>query len=70
MGPFTSIHAGCRVHSAEIEHSIVLESTTIEHVSTKIESSLIGRECVVCTSPLRPKAIKLMMGDHSRVELL
>lgn len=70
VGPFTSIHAGCRVHSAEIEHSIVLESTTIEHVSTKIESSLIGRECVVCTSPLRPKAIKLMMGDHSRVELL
>ena len=70
VGPFTSIHEDCCVRNAEIEHSIVLESTRIEDVHTKIESSLIGRECVVCTSPLRPRAIKLMLGDHSRVELL
>ncbi|HEV7467747.1 MAG TPA: glucose-1-phosphate thymidylyltransferase [Candidatus Dormibacteraeota bacterium] len=70
VGPFTSIHDGCCVRNAEIEHSIVLESTRIEDVPAKIESSLIGKECVVCSSPLRPRAIKLMLGDHSRVELL
>jgi glucose-1-phosphate thymidylyltransferase len=70
VGPFTSIHDGCTVRNAEIEHSIVLENTRIEDVHAKIESSLIGKECVVCTSPLRPRAIKLMLGDHSRVELL
>jgi glucose-1-phosphate thymidylyltransferase len=70
VGPFTSIHDGCSVRNAEIEHSIVLEGTRIEDVHAKIESSLIGKECVVCTSPLRPRAIKLMLGDHSRVELL
>ncbi len=70
VGPFTSIHDGCSIRNAEIEHSIVLESTRIEDVAAKIESSLIGKECVVCSSPLRPRAIKLMLGDHSRVELL
>ncbi len=70
VGPFTSIHNGCTLRNAEIEHSIVLECTRIEDVQTKIESSLIGRECVVRTSPLRPRAIKLMLGDHSHVELL
>jgi glucose-1-phosphate thymidylyltransferase len=70
VGPFTSIHDGCIVRNAEVEHSIVLENTVIENVSAKIESSLIGRECVVRPSPLRPRALKLMLGDHSRVELL
>ena len=70
VGPFTSIHDGCILRNAEIEHSIVLANTRIEDVSSKIESSLIGRECVVRPSPLRPRALKLMLGDHSRVELL
>jgi glucose-1-phosphate thymidylyltransferase len=70
VGPFTSIHQGCRLRNAEIEHSIVLQNTLIEDVSTKIESSLIGKDCVIRPSPLRPRALKLMLGDHSNVELL
>ena len=38
-------------------------------VDGKIESSLIGKECVIGKSPSRPRAYKLMVGDHSRVEL-
>jgi len=70
VGPFTSIDRGCTVRNAEIEHSIVLQDTRIEDISVKIESSLIGRECVIRPSPLRPRALKLMLGDHSNVELL
>jgi glucose-1-phosphate thymidylyltransferase len=70
VGPFTSIHHGCTLRNAEIEHSIVLQDTIIEDVSVKIESSLIGRECVIRPSPLRPRALKLMLGDHSNVELI
>jgi glucose-1-phosphate thymidylyltransferase len=70
VGPFTAIYYGCTVRNAEIEHSIVLENSRIEDVSGKIESSLIGKECEVCQSPVRPHALKLMLGDHSRVELL
>ncbi len=69
VGPFTSIYYGCVLRNSEIEHSIVLENSRIENVSTKIEGSLIGKDCVVCPAPTRPKALKLMLGDHSRVEL-
>ncbi len=69
IGPYTSIYHGCKVRGAEIEHSIVLENSVIEDVDGKIESSLIGKECHIGRSPLRPRAFKLMIGDHSRVEL-
>jgi glucose-1-phosphate thymidylyltransferase len=69
VGPFTAIAARCVVRRAEIEHSIVLENSRIEDVHQKIESSLIGRDCVVCPSPVRPRALKLVLGDHSRVEI-
>jgi glucose-1-phosphate thymidylyltransferase len=69
IGPYTSIYHGCTVRNAELEHSIVLENSVIEDVDGKIESSLIGKECRIGRSPLRPRAFKLMIGDHSRVEL-
>ena len=69
IGPYTSIYHGCTIHNAELEHSIVLENTVIEDVDGKIESSLIGKDCRIGRSPLRPRAVKLMIGDHSRVEL-
>ena len=69
VGPFTSIYYGCVVRRAEIEHSIVLENSRIEDVD-RIESSLIGKECVVTRSPVRPRALKVMLGDHSRLELI
>jgi glucose-1-phosphate thymidylyltransferase len=70
IGPFTSIYMGCRVRNAEIENSIVLANSVIADVGVKIESSLIGKDCVICRSPSRPAAAKLMLGDHSRVELV
>jgi glucose-1-phosphate thymidylyltransferase len=69
IGPFTAIYYDCVVRNAEIEHSIVLERSRIEDVTGKIESSLLGKDCVVCESPERPRALRLMLGDHSRVEL-
>jgi glucose-1-phosphate thymidylyltransferase len=69
IGPYSSIYYGCTVRNAELEHSIVLENSTIENVEGKIESSLIGKECLIRQSPLRPRAYKLVVGDHSRVEL-
>jgi len=69
VGPYTSISAHCIVRGAEIEHSIVLQGARIEHTDGKIESSLIGRDCVIRRSPVRPSAYKLMLGDNSVVEL-
>jgi glucose-1-phosphate thymidylyltransferase len=69
IGPFSSIGAGCRIEHCEVEHSIVLERCQIEHVTGRIESSLIGRDVVVCASGARPRTHRLMLGDSSRVEL-
>jgi glucose-1-phosphate thymidylyltransferase len=70
IGPFTAIGPECELHSCEIEHSIVLERSVIRNVERRIADSLIGREVIVERSPLRPQAIRLMLGDHSRVDVV
>jgi glucose-1-phosphate thymidylyltransferase len=68
VGPFSAIADGCVLERAEIEHSILLERSSLIGLSLRIESSLIGRDAVVTTSPARPRAHRLMIGDSSRVE--
>ena len=70
VGPFTSIGPDCRLSCCEIEHSIVLAGSVIRNVERRIADSLIGREVVVERSPLRPQAIRLLLGDHSRVDVV
>lgn len=69
VGPFTSIYTDCVIRQCEVENSIILANCTIDTVEGKIESSLIGKDCWVGKSPQRPKALKIMIGDHSRVEV-
>ncbi len=69
VGPFTAIGPRCDLSRCEIEHSIVLEGSIIRDVGTRIADSLIGRDVVVDRSPLKPQAIRLMLGDHSVVGL-
>ncbi len=68
VGPFTSIGRRCKVMESEIEHSMVLEGTSITG-SGRIHGSLIGRYADVSRSQQRPRASRLMIGDHSRVDL-
>lgn len=70
IGPFTSINDDCRVKDSEIERSIVLENSVIEDLPTRIQDSLIGRNVVLRRSPIRPKALKLTLGDYSQLGLL
>jgi glucose-1-phosphate thymidylyltransferase len=70
VGPFTSIGPDCVLSGCEIEHSIVLARSVIRNVERRIADSLIGREVVVERSPLRPQAIRLLLGDHSRVDVV
>ena len=68
VGPFTSIYFGCLLEDTEIEHSIVLEQSTIRGVG-RIEDSLIGKEVEVSPSTALPRAHRLMLGDHSKVSI-
>jgi glucose-1-phosphate thymidylyltransferase len=68
VGPYTSIGAGCELRDAEIEHSVVLDRSRVIGVH-RIQDSLLGREVEVVRTDARPKATRLMLGDHSRLDL-
>jgi len=70
IGPFTSIYHHCLIQNSEIEHCIVLEHTRIIDIPTRIEDSLIGRNVEVTRSPIKPRALKMTLGDHSKVGIL
>ena len=70
VGPFTSIYHHCTIQNSEIEHSIVLEDCTINDLPGRLCDSLIGRSVVVSRSSARPSAYRLVLGDHSHVDVL
>jgi len=70
IGPFTSIDRNVQVYGSEVEHSIILEGSSVTEVDRRIEDSLIGRNVEVGKSPLKPTAYRFMLGDNSKVGLL
>lgn len=70
VGPFTSIYHNTVIEDSEIEHSIVMDQSKIVGVPNRIEDSIIGRAVEIGYSPIKPKAYKMTLGDHSKVGLL
>ncbi|MBN1484778.1 MAG: glucose-1-phosphate thymidylyltransferase [Chloroflexia bacterium] len=70
VGPFTSIYHHCEIVDSEVEHCIILEHCQILQIDHRIEDSLIGRHVEICRSPLKPRALKFMLGDYSKVGVL
>ncbi|WP_299527399.1 glucose-1-phosphate thymidylyltransferase [uncultured Streptomyces sp.] len=68
VGPFTSVSEDCRIEDSEIEYSIVLRGASITGVR-RVEASLIGREVEVTPAPRNPSAHRLVLGDHSKVQI-
>jgi len=70
IGPFTSIYHDVLIEDSEIEHSMVLEHSHIANINARIQDSLIGRDVNITRSPIKPKALKLTLGDHSKLGIL
>ncbi|WP_019074862.1 glucose-1-phosphate thymidylyltransferase [Streptomyces hokutonensis] len=68
IGPFTALSEGCRIEDSEIEYSIVLRGSSVTGVR-RVEASLIGRDVEVTPAPRNPAAHRLVLGDHSRVQI-
>ncbi len=68
VGPYTSVAENCRIADSELEFSIVLRDSSIRGVG-RIESSLIGRHVEVTPAPSVPSAHRLVLGDHSKVQI-
>jgi glucose-1-phosphate thymidylyltransferase len=68
VGPYTAIAERCTLDDSEIEYSILLSGASIRGVR-RIEASLIGHETEVTPAPRVPRAHRLVLGDHSKVQI-
>ena len=68
VGPFSAIGADCSVEHSEIEHSVVMDRSAIVEIA-RLEDSLIGSDAVVSRSRQKPRALRLMVGDHCQIDV-
>ncbi|NDJ34850.1 MAG: glucose-1-phosphate thymidylyltransferase, partial [Chloroflexi bacterium] len=69
IGPFTSIYHDVEIVGSELARCIVLENSRVLNIPQRIEDSLIGRNATLQYETRKPRAIKLNLGDHSRIWL-
>jgi glucose-1-phosphate thymidylyltransferase len=67
VGPFTSIMNDVEIHDSEIEHSIVLEGSSLRDLANRVTDSLIGKNVRIYRVPRKPSAYRFMLGDNSEV---
>ena len=67
IGPFSAIGDRCEVRHSEVEHSVIMEGSRIIDIP-RLEDSLIGKEAVVSRTQVRPRALRLMVGDHCQID--
>jgi glucose-1-phosphate thymidylyltransferase len=70
IGPYTAIGPDVRIESAEVEYSIVLEGSSIEHLEGRIEASLVGKNVAIRRTPVMPRAYRFVVGDNAEIEIL
>ncbi len=68
IGPWTSIAADCEIVDSELANSVVFEHCRLVSVP-RVVDSLIGKHVEVVRSESTPQATRLMLGDHSHLEL-
>jgi glucose-1-phosphate thymidylyltransferase len=68
IGPFSAIGEYCEVTNSEVEHSVIMARSVITDIP-RLEDSLIGREAVVVRTQKRPRAARLMVGDHCQIDV-
>jgi glucose-1-phosphate thymidylyltransferase len=70
VGPYTAVGEGCSIHSAEVEHSILLTGSSVRHLNGRMESSLLGRNVKIGRGERQPRAYRFLVGDNSEISIL
>jgi glucose-1-phosphate thymidylyltransferase len=68
IGPFSAIGANCVVERSEIEHSVLMDDSSVTDIA-RLEDSLIGSDATVRRSAQKPRALRLMVGDHCQIDV-
>ena len=70
IGPYTAVGPGCLIEFAEVEHSILLEGSSVTHLDGRMESSLLGKDVRIFRGARQPRAYRFMVGDTSEIGIL
>jgi glucose-1-phosphate thymidylyltransferase len=70
VGPYTAIGPGCVIEDAEVEHSILLENSSVRGLAGRMESSLLGKNVGISRDARQPRAFRFMVGDNSEISIL
>ncbi|MFD6613482.1 glucose-1-phosphate thymidylyltransferase, partial [Micromonospora chalcea] len=68
IGPHTSVGRDCAVISSRLVHSIVLDGASVTGVQG-LHSSLVGRSASVGITTQSTDRYRLVVGDHTQVEV-
>lgn len=68
IGPYTSVGEGSSLTGCEVENSVILEGCILENISTRIDTSIIGKGSVVRKREL-PRSMSIWIGRDSRMEI-
>ena len=70
IGPYTAVGRHCTIEGAEVEHSILLEGSSVHKLDGRMESSLLGRGVTISRDDRQPRAYRFMVGDNSEIGIL
>ncbi len=68
VGPYTSIGDNVRIEMSSVEHSVIMNESELRNIE-RLEESLVGRRVKVMENRKTHKALRLMIGDDSMVEV-
>ncbi len=69
VGPYTSIDRDVVITGSEIEHSIVLEGSSIRDLHARMEASLLGKNVTLTRSEKMPKTLRFLVGDNAEIAI-
>lgn len=68
IGPFSAVGNDCVVSHSEIEHSVIMDGSSVTDIA-RLEDSLIGSDARVARTRQKPRALRLMVGDHCQIDV-
>jgi glucose-1-phosphate thymidylyltransferase len=68
IGPYSSVGNGTRITQSVVEHCVLLENCQITGID-RLEDSVLGKNVKISTNQRPHKAFRLLLGDHSILEL-
>ncbi len=68
IGPYTSIGGNTKIIDSSIENCVILNDTIIRGIE-RLEDSLIGGHASVANNKNKHRALRIMVGDYSDIEI-